>query len=997
MKLHRLWKCSNSPEIYRRFSELRADLKTRIESSYCDYIKYIEVNIKANPRGFWRHVSSLRTKGGFEPSVTFEGQTFSGVAAADAFANFFSSTFLPDVPVLDTDEAYGFARTLPDVCEGSALAALVASYCPGALERGAVRAARPRASLHDCLHNLLLVRDFCRDHLPYDCFHMPPEDVAYMRGMKMLFCTKIIEDVGAHLFQLDAAEPGSDAGRPFQHAGGAPREGGAESGERLVLYVYYDVFLAGRQLPLIKIIKITTFIFCFLFNIVTICSTQASVGAVTYTFIILMIVKMNNLFTNIIIIPIGAPVALIIRLNMIINYLIYRFLKKLLIGLFVLLFVFQKHELLLKRCDTRSEREIERSSEERERRKSMSMVTSPAVTTWQQHFEQHDQHINGGQLPAELDAEGGGGDTGGAGGGAMSAQLNNIRLKLEEKRRRIELDKRRLEAAVSRQRQQLGHQAFLQAVTRHSQFSSQQDVSRAGASLFGSTPQLPQLPHFEPAYRHIEPERRTFYLHESPPPAPAPQRRTWAQHADLRGWQEREVLQGMGRLHISSGTRTYRIPSPTRPALFRRDELARPAHSEPARPAHSELARPAHPEPAEPEKGFYISFEEPPRRAKPPLRSTRGSPRKEPASPPPAPDHVWARPHRNMVAESSPERCVSPARDPHEHEPQRDAIARQTQRVTNAEPAALLIGEGEPDPNSAEEMERKKERIMLLSLQRRQRAEEARARSEAAAAARRQRDEAAAEGKVINKTDLESLREGAAVLSGGGAAGGAGAARVRGKAGRARPKTIHVDSDALHAADTLRRQPSATNLAERVSDEPQTTRGRSKYSTYQNNFKAGRKSSSLMNLCAGGRCAGPRLYKQPATKSNRGIMLNAVEYCVFPGAVNADAKRRVLEEIARSESKHFLVLFRDAGCQFRALYAYCPEAELVAKLYGTGPRSVTDRMFDKFFKYNSGSKCFSQIHTKHLTVTIDAFTIHNSLWQGKKVQLPSKKDMALVI
>ncbi|KAK7870474.1 hypothetical protein R5R35_000749 [Gryllus longicercus] len=142
---------------------------------------------------------------------------------------------------------------------------------------------------------------------------------------------------------------------------------------------------------------------------------------------------------------------------------------------------------------------------------------------------------------------------------------------------------------------------------------------------------------------------------------------------------------------------------------------------------------------------------------------------------------------------------------------------------------------------------------------------------------------------------------------------------------------------------------------------------------------------------------GPRLYKQPATKSNRGIMLNAVEYCVFPGAVNKEAKRRVLEEIARSESKHFLILFRDAGCQFRALYAYCPEREDVAKLYGTGPKQITDRMFDKFFKYNSGGKCFSQVHTKHLTVTIDAFTIHNSLWQGKKVALPNKKDMPLVI
>ncbi|XP_017837856.1 patronin isoform X8 [Drosophila busckii] len=143
--------------------------------------------------------------------------------------------------------------------------------------------------------------------------------------------------------------------------------------------------------------------------------------------------------------------------------------------------------------------------------------------------------------------------------------------------------------------------------------------------------------------------------------------------------------------------------------------------------------------------------------------------------------------------------------------------------------------------------------------------------------------------------------------------------------------------------------------------------------------------------------SGPKLYKQPAAKSNRGIILNAVEYCVFPGAVNREAKQKVLEKIARSEAKHFLVLFRDAGCQFRALYSYVPETNLVTKLYGTGPAQVDDVMFDKFFKYNSGGKCFSQIHTKHLTVTIDAFTIHNSLWQGKRTQLPSKKDMALVI
>ncbi|KAF0306345.1 Patronin [Amphibalanus amphitrite] len=141
---------------------------------------------------------------------------------------------------------------------------------------------------------------------------------------------------------------------------------------------------------------------------------------------------------------------------------------------------------------------------------------------------------------------------------------------------------------------------------------------------------------------------------------------------------------------------------------------------------------------------------------------------------------------------------------------------------------------------------------------------------------------------------------------------------------------------------------------------------------------------------------GPRLFKQASAKSNRSILLNAVEYCVFPGAVNREAKQRVLEEIARVEARHFLILFRDARCQFRALYCYEPETEEVFKLYGTGPKMATDKMFDKFFKYNSGGKSFTQIHTKHLSVTIDAFTIHDALWQGKRPSLPSKKDMTLV-
>lgn len=45
-------------------------------------------------------------------------------------------------------------------------------------------------------------------------------------------------------------------------------------------------------------------------------------------------------------------------------------------------------------------------------------------------------------------------------------QLLNIRLKLEEKRRLIESEKKRMELVVNKQRQKMGKAAFLQAVTK---------------------------------------------------------------------------------------------------------------------------------------------------------------------------------------------------------------------------------------------------------------------------------------------------------------------------------------------------------------------------------------------------------------------------------------------------------------------------------------------------------------------------------------------------
>ncbi|XP_041450320.1 patronin isoform X47 [Drosophila obscura] len=368
-----------------------------------------------------------------------------------------------------------------------------------------------------------------------------------------------------------------------------------------------------------------------------------------------------------------------------------------------------------------------------------------------------------------------------------------------------------------------------------------------------------------------------------------------------------------------------------------------------------------------------------------------------------------------------------PHPQPHPMQQQQPMSPTRLQQTNSSAEAAknkaLVIGVDATnlDPESVDEMERRKEKIMLLSLQRRQQQEEAKARKEIEASQKREKEREKEEERARKKEDQMARR--AAILEQHRLKKAIEEAEREGKTldrpdlhvklqpqsstatnprlrqqrtTRPRPKTIHVDDASVDISEASSissrgKKGSSSNLTEPSAVERGRTLSRisvAKGSTL--NFR-GRKSNSLMNLC------GPKLYKQPAAKSNRGIILNAVEYCVFPGAVNREAKQKVLEKIARSEAKHFLVLFRDAGCQFRALYSYMPESDQVTKLYGTGPSQVDEVMFDKFFKYNSGGKCFSQVHTKHLTVTIDAFTIHNSLWQGKRVQLPSKKDMALVI
>ncbi|XP_032292374.1 patronin isoform X29 [Drosophila virilis] len=552
------------------------------------------------------------------------------------------------------------------------------------------------------------------------------------------------------------------------------------------------------------------------------------------------------------------------------------------------------------------------------------------------------------------------------------------------------------------------------------------------------------------------------------------------------------------KLNITSGNLTYRIPSPSRPAIQAnsfQDPRGGGGNGNGNGSGSGEEQRP--------EKGFYISFDnDQPKRPKPPLRAKK-SPKKEPsrdnvdnqvvlkreslsqlhnsnnfaseeAKNATAARHsihnfpgVQANANANPAGNATYNKytdeppiqlrqITASAAEPNVHErrhledltnqpqqqqqqqplsPSRLRAEHSSSSAEAAKKKALVIGVDATnlDPESVDEMERRKEKIMLLSLQRRQQQEEAKARKEIEASQKREKErekeeerarkkeeqvarraaileqhrlkkaieEAEREGKTLDRPDLHVKLQ--------PQSSNASTPRLRQqRVTRPRPKTIHVDDASVDISEAS----SLSSRGKKGSSSNLTGYGQLSSNSMKRDFYRGSQDSLTVKDTDSGlgratpprrapspgmAASGPKLYKQPAAKSNRGIILNAVEYCVFPGAVNREAKQKVLEKIARSEAKHFLVLFRDAGCQFRALYSYMPETDQVTKLYGTGPSQVDEVMFDKFFKYNSGGKCFSQVHTKHLTVTIDAFTIHNSLWQGKRVQLPSKKDMALVI
>ncbi|XP_016306696.1 calmodulin-regulated spectrin-associated protein 1a isoform X4 [Sinocyclocheilus anshuiensis] len=234
-----------------------------------------------------------------------------------------------------------------------------------------------------------------------------------------------------------------------------------------------------------------------------------------------------------------------------------------------------------------------------------------------------------------------------------------------------------------------------------------------------------------------------------------------------------------------------------------------------------------------------------------------------------------------------------------------------------------------------------------------------------------------------------------------------GGTKPRPRNRRPRPKSLHRAESSCSAPVSLCSAPSGSSLSlasaategdsvasggasshrgESVESFPILSRNASR--NMERDWDNGSTASSITSVAE---YNGPRLFKEPSAKSNKPIIQNAIAHCCLAGKVNEAQKNAILEEIERCESNHLIILFRDGGCQFRALYVYSSETEEIVKLKGTGPRAISRKMIDRLYKYSSDRKQFTVIPAKSVSVSVDALTIHGHLWQAKRPSTSKRK------
>ncbi|XP_058861716.1 calmodulin-regulated spectrin-associated protein 1 isoform X1 [Acipenser ruthenus] len=197
--------------------------------------------------------------------------------------------------------------------------------------------------------------------------------------------------------------------------------------------------------------------------------------------------------------------------------------------------------------------------------------------------------------------------------------------------------------------------------------------------------------------------------------------------------------------------------------------------------------------------------------------------------------------------------------------------------------------------------------------------------------------------------------------------------------------SLSLASAATTEAESVHSGGAASQRGESVESFPGLSRNASR-----NTERDWENASTASSVASVAEYTGPKLFKEPSAKSNKTIIHNAISHCCLAGKVNEPHKNSILEVIEKCESNHLMILFRDAGCMFRSLYSYFPDTEEIHKVTGTGPKSISKKMIDKLYKYSSDRKQFNVIPAKTVSVSVDALTIHNHLWQVKRPSVPKK-------
>lgn len=198
--------------------------------------------------------------------------------------------------------------------------------------------------------------------------------------------------------------------------------------------------------------------------------------------------------------------------------------------------------------------------------------------------------------------------------------------------------------------------------------------------------------------------------------------------------------------------------------------------------------------------------------------------------------------------------------------------------------------------------------------------------------------------------------------------------------------SLSLASAATNEADSVNSGGAGSQRCDSVESFPGS---RNHSRAAERDWDNGSTASSITSMAE---YTGPKLFKEPSAKSNKPIIHNAISHCCLAGKVNEPQKNQILEELDKCDSNHLMILFRDGGCQFRALYSYFPDTEEIHKLTGTGPKSISKKMIDKLYKYSSDRKQFTVIPAKTVSVSVDALTIHNQLWQPKRSAVPKKSS-----